>query len=124
MAATETPAPLDFPALDGRPVTEAHARVCREQGHAAHTVNGRPTGVCPRCGHVAELASLVTVRRSSHPEFVYFTTTEAFRNGVRLGQRARHDHTPAEVDAHLAEIKASAARLGVELTIDDQRESF
>jgi hypothetical protein len=46
------PAALDFPALDGRPVTEAHVRDCRENGHAAHTVDGVPTGVCPRCGEV------------------------------------------------------------------------
>lgn len=70
------------------------------------------------------LASTVTITRSSHPEFVYFTTTEAFIDGVRMGQRARHDHTEAEVDAHLAEITASAARLGVTLTINDRRESF
>jgi thiamine monophosphate synthase len=70
------------------------------------------------------LASTVTITRSSHPEFTYFTTTEAFIDGVRMGQRARHDHTAAEVDAHLAEIVASAARLGVALTINDRRESF
>ena len=70
------------------------------------------------------LASTVTVTRSSHPEFTYFTTTEAYIDGVRMGQRARHDHTAAEVDAHLAGIRESAARLGVELTINDRRESF
>jgi|1185.fasta_scaffold89409_2 hypothetical protein len=70
------------------------------------------------------LASIVTVTRSSHPEFLYFTTTEAFIDGVRMGQRARHDHTEAEVDAHLDAVRASAARLGVELTIDDARHDF
>jgi hypothetical protein len=70
------------------------------------------------------LASTVTITRSSHPEFTYFTTTEAFIDGVRMGQRARHDHTAAEVDAHLDAMRASAARLGVRLVIDDQRESF
>lgn len=70
------------------------------------------------------LASTVTVTRSSHPEFTYLTTTEAYVDGVRMGQRVRHDHTAAEVDAHLDAIRASAARLGVEVTIDDRRESF
>lgn len=47
--------PTDYPALTGGVVTEAHARVCRERGHATHTV-ARPdgvrvwTGICPRCG--------------------------------------------------------------------------
>lgn len=44
--------PNDFPALEGRGVTEAHARYCREHGHATHTVNGADTGICPRCGEV------------------------------------------------------------------------
>lgn len=44
--------PLDYPALDGRPVTEAHARRCYEYEHATHKVDGKDTGVCPRCGEV------------------------------------------------------------------------
>ena len=43
-----------FPALNGQPVTERHARMCAERGHASHTVNGQPTGTCPRCGDVTE----------------------------------------------------------------------
>lgn len=41
---------LDYPALDGRTVTEAHARYCRENGHATHTTDGQTDTVCPRCG--------------------------------------------------------------------------
>jgi hypothetical protein len=41
-----------FPALVGGVVTERHARICREQGHARHTVDGVDTGTCPRCGDV------------------------------------------------------------------------
>jgi hypothetical protein len=44
----------DFPRLTGRPVTEAHARVCHDRGHAVWTINGRPQGVCPRCGEITE----------------------------------------------------------------------
>jgi hypothetical protein len=44
----------DYPALYGEPVTERHARICREEGHAAHLINTRDTGVCPRCGDVTE----------------------------------------------------------------------
>src|SRR3954471_19696855 len=47
------------------------------------------------------LASTATITRSSHPAFTYFTTTEACIEGVGMGQRARHDHAAAEVDAHL-----------------------
>lgn len=43
-------APLDFPALDGRPVTQAHADICASRGHATHRVAGIDQQVCPRCG--------------------------------------------------------------------------
>lgn len=42
----------DFPALNHEPVTERHSRICREKGHATHTVDGKETGICPRCGEV------------------------------------------------------------------------
>lgn len=47
----------DYPAANGQPVTERHARLCREQGHAPHLVDGRDTGVCARCGEVTEPAA-------------------------------------------------------------------
>lgn len=43
---------VEFPAVTGQPVTERHARKCREAGHGTHTVNGEDTGFCPRCGAV------------------------------------------------------------------------
>lgn len=49
----------DYPAAaEGRPVTEAHARVCAERGHATWTRDGQASGVCPRCGD--ERAALAT----------------------------------------------------------------
>ena len=39
-----------FPALTGGVVTERHARICRERGHARHDVDGVPQDRCPRCG--------------------------------------------------------------------------
>lgn len=48
--------PNDFPALNGETVTEGHARVCRERGHATHTVDGEPMPRCPRCGELREPA--------------------------------------------------------------------
>lgn len=42
----------DYPALDGRPVTQGHADICQREGHATHTVDGVDTGTCPRCGEV------------------------------------------------------------------------
>lgn len=41
---------MSYPALNGEPVTEGHARYCQESGHATHTVDGVTTGRCPRCG--------------------------------------------------------------------------
>lgn len=46
--------PLDYPAADGRTVTEGHARLCRERGHAAFVRDGVDQGTCPRCGEVTE----------------------------------------------------------------------
>lgn len=46
---------VDFPALNGGVVTERHARICRERGHATHTVDGVDRGSCPRCGDVTEV---------------------------------------------------------------------
>lgn len=43
---------LETPALDGLPVTEGHAKVCRDRGHMTHTVDGAEQGWCPRCGEV------------------------------------------------------------------------
>lgn len=43
-----------FPALVGGVVTERHARICQERGHAKHEVDGRDTGKCPRCGDVTD----------------------------------------------------------------------
>lgn len=47
-----------YPALTGSVVTEAHARLCRESGHAVHLVAGIDQGVCPRCGDVTQPAEL------------------------------------------------------------------
>lgn len=43
---------FDYPALNGDPVTERHARICREVGHATYVVDGVKQDVCPRCGDV------------------------------------------------------------------------
>lgn len=43
----------NYPALSGDVVTEGHARICRERGHATHTVNGVESGRCPRCGEIS-----------------------------------------------------------------------
>lgn len=53
----------DYPALTGDPVTERHARTCRESGHATHTVDGVDTGTCPRCGAVTAPAEPAAVCR-------------------------------------------------------------
>jgi NADH pyrophosphatase NudC (nudix superfamily) len=57
MTMNNTVSPLDMPALNGRGVTEAHARICAARGHATHTRDGVDTGVCPRCGDVTTPAA-------------------------------------------------------------------
>lgn len=56
---TTTPAVLDLPAADGRPVTEAHVKLCRELGHLRWTRDDRDRGICPRCGAVTVPAEQV-----------------------------------------------------------------
>lgn len=41
---------LDYPAIEGRPVTQGHADLCKAHGHASHVVDGIATPHCPRCG--------------------------------------------------------------------------
>lgn len=49
---------LDYPAINGRPVTEAHAKYCRDNGHAKHLNNGVRVPYCPRCGDLVESANV------------------------------------------------------------------
>lgn len=48
-------AALSFPALNGEVVTEAHSAICRDRGHATHTVDGTDSPICPRCGESKHL---------------------------------------------------------------------
>lgn len=41
---------LETPALTGGVITEYHARMCRENGHMTHEVDGVTQHTCPRCG--------------------------------------------------------------------------
>lgn len=41
---------IAFPILTGDVVTEAHAQICADRGHATWTVDGEDKGICPRCG--------------------------------------------------------------------------
>lgn len=41
---------LDYPAVDGRVVTQGHADYCATHGHAKYVKDGVPQGMCPRCG--------------------------------------------------------------------------
>lgn len=71
---------LDFPALDGRPVTQGHANMCTSKGHATHTVNGVDTGVCPRCGDVKRV-SLVKATVSVGARMAALDATDRARHG-------------------------------------------
>lgn len=41
---------MDYPAIDGRVVTEAHAKICASKGHAYFVKDGVNQNMCPRCG--------------------------------------------------------------------------
>jgi len=51
---------IDFPAVDGRVVTEAHAKICRERGCSTYVKNGIDMGFCPRCGEVSTSEDQIT----------------------------------------------------------------
>src|SRR4051812_10693552 len=51
---------LDYPALDNRPVTEAHARYCKTNGHATHVVDETVVAMCPRCGEIKSPTVIVS----------------------------------------------------------------
>jgi hypothetical protein len=86
----------DMAALEGRVVTEGHSRICRERGHATHTVAGVDTGTCPRCGET-------TIPAKPSPEIV---DTSKLRSGdlvqthgmnVRLGELTQYTDNGREV---------------------------
>jgi hypothetical protein len=56
-----------FPVLVGGVVTERHARICRERGHAQHVVDGVVMERCPRCGDVRESETPPCVRCGTAP---------------------------------------------------------
>jgi hypothetical protein len=43
---------MDYPVPYGRPVTEAHVKICQTRGHVSYVKDGMDTGICPRCGEV------------------------------------------------------------------------
>lgn len=51
---------LDYPAAEGRVVTEAHAKLCADKGHTSYVKNGIDMGICPRCGVVTTSEEQVT----------------------------------------------------------------
>lgn len=51
---------LDYPAVDGRGVTEAHAKICRDRGCVSYVKNGMDMGFCPRCGEITTSEEQVT----------------------------------------------------------------
>lgn len=42
--------PFDYPAVEYRTVTQAHADICDSKGHATYVKDGVDMGFCPRCG--------------------------------------------------------------------------
>lgn len=51
---------MDYPVPYGRPVTEAHAKICRDRGCVTYVKNGMDMGWCPRCGEVSTSEEQIT----------------------------------------------------------------
>jgi hypothetical protein len=43
---------MDYPVPYGRPVTEAHVKICQNRGHVSYVKDGIDQGICPRCGEI------------------------------------------------------------------------
>ena len=70
---------LDFPAVNGRPVTQAHANLCETRGHATHTVNGVDSDLCPRCG--ADKSTII-LAESPRITVLELVAIEYYDNGI------------------------------------------
>jgi hypothetical protein len=43
---------MDYPVPYGRPVTQAHVKICQTRGHVSYVKDGIDQGICPRCGEI------------------------------------------------------------------------
>lgn len=81
-------AALDFPAVEGGVVTEAHAKICADKGHATYVKDGMDTGLCARCGEVTTSEEQITdeqIKGIDSEEIVeepYAAEIEMLTNGI------------------------------------------
>lgn len=61
---------MDYPVPYGRPVTEAHVKICNEYGHVSYVVNNIDQGSCPRCGEVTTSEEQITKEEIDSEETV------------------------------------------------------
>src|SRR5215475_925463 len=80
--------PLDMPATEGRTVTEAHAKICAQRGHATHKVDGVESELCPRCG---ERRSAAPVAKGPYYADQESGTTAAYVDGIKVAQLDGHN---------------------------------
>lgn len=59
---------MDYPVPYGRPVTEAHVKICQTRGHVSYVKNGIDQGICPRCGEVTTSEEQVTAEEIDSEE--------------------------------------------------------
>lgn len=70
---------FDFPVPDGRPVTEAHVKICAQRGHGYYFKEDVHQGYCPRCGIFTMIVDgkLMAVVQDGAPETVVATSGDA-----------------------------------------------
>lgn len=59
---------MNFPAVSGEVVTEAHVKICKERGHASYSKNGVEADFCPRCGDLRELPQIPATQETDSVE--------------------------------------------------------
>lgn len=97
---------LEMPALNCEVVTQAHANICAERGHATHKVNGEIQPHCPRCGEDTETETpKYIIRKSFNNRLgVLFEVCKIESNGhpYSLCKWA----TEIQAEAHIAHLKS------------------
>jgi hypothetical protein len=84
---SDLPAPTsgerEMPALNGEVVTQRHADLCAERGHAYHMVDGIAGPTCPRCGESTTAAEAADVAEAAARE-AWLPIAEAARQAHHL----------------------------------------
>lgn len=109
---------FSFPAANGEVVTEKHAKICADKGHAKHTVDGTDSGVCPRCGE-STVKAPQSPAKTMNSVAAQEDTLEELVSAYRAMRRTMHSlgNTPTRVKivVRLRAMRSQIASMGMNL---------